>query len=230
MLIPGVSLMQVTHVSRMLTTAAELQQESCSDSEKLRLAVLLGCIKHGLRRLPQGFSLASVGLDLLGMEFRAFKKATQFENTKLSIRSFMQQEEENVFFWMSPADKSGLRAVIAHIPAFIPRPSQEIRALLPNVDWQQKLPYNSEQASLASIDSSDDEDEVDLTGGKMTTNNSATAVDPAMLTRPAQRQVPDLSLPGSVQTSLFAIQPAAREVCHYIHVLQSVFLHLTWRL
>lgn len=144
----------------------------------------------------------------------------------MSIKSFIRQEEEVAFFWMSPADKSGLRAVIAHIPAFIPQPSQEIRALLPNVNWQQKLPYNSEQASLASTDSSDDEHENALTGGSMTTNHSTAAVGPAMLTRPAQRHAPGLNLPGSVQTPHFAVasQPAANEVCDYTCVLQSALL------
>ncbi len=82
----------------------------------------------------------------LGEDFKSFKDDTQYKNSQLSIRSFLQQEEQKAFFCLSPANQDGHRTVVAHIPAFVPEPTQEVRSLLPYVDWQQQLPYNPEQA------------------------------------------------------------------------------------
>lgn len=213
---------QISHVSRVLGNAAELLQGSCSDSVKLRLAILLGCIKHGLRKRSRGFDLASVPMDKLGIDFKSYKDDTQFKDTKLSIRSFMQQEEERAFFWLSPANQGGHRNVVAHIPAFIREPTQEVRSLLPYVDWQQKLPYNSEQA-FPTADDSYDEDQ-DATAAGQITPTSVAPLDPVPLTKPLWRPVQDANSRNFIQGSAdpSATAPATKAVCHCSCALQGM--------
>lgn len=210
-----VSLEEISHVSRALGSAAELLQDSCTDSEKLRLAILLGCIKHGLRKRSHGFDLASVPRDKLGIEFKLFKDDTEYKDTKLSIRSFMQQEEERGFFWVSPAKKGGPRHVVAHIPAFVAEPTQDVRTLLPYVDWQQELPYNPEQAFPTADDPSYDEDQ-DVTGAGQITPTSVAPLDPATLMKPVWHPAQDAALldfiQGSAGPSSNAPGPATKEV------------------
>ena len=174
---------QISHVSRALGNAAELLQDTCTDLEKLRLAILLGCIKLGLRKRSRGFYLASAPMVMLGDDFKSFKDDTQYKNSKLSMTSFMQQEEERAFFWLSPANPHGQRNVFDHIPAFIPEPTQEVRSLLPYVDWQQELPYNPEQAFPTADDPSYDEDQ-DATAAGQITPSSVAPLDPALVTKP----------------------------------------------
>ncbi len=212
--------MQISHVSRALGNAAELLQDTCSDSEKLRLAILLGCIKHGLRKRSHGFDLASVPMDKLGIEFSSFKDDTQYKDSKLSIRSFMQQAEERGFFRVSPVKKGGKRHVVAHILAFVPEPTQEVRSLLPFVDWQQELPYNPEQAFPTADDPSYDEDE-DVTAPGQITPTSGAPLDPAPLTKPFWQ---DAALLNIMQgpAGPFTSAPATKEVYHFSYALQGM--------
>ena len=232
--------MQISHVSRALGSAAELLQDSCTDSEKLRLAILLGCIKHGLRKRSHGFDLASVPRDKLGIEFKLFKDDTEYKDTKLSIRSFMQQEEERGFFWVSPAKKGGPRHVVAHIPAFVAEPTQDVRTLLPYVDWQQELPYNPEQAFPTADDPSYDEDQ-DVTGAGQITPTSVAPLDPATLMKPVWHPAQDAALldfiQGSAGPSSNAPGPATKEVClcpprhvvqHVIECCSALLSHSPW--
>jgi len=213
---------QISHVSRALGNAAELLQDTCTDSEKLCLAILLGCIKYGLRQRPRGFDLASVPMDKLGIEFNSFKDDTQYKDSKLSIRSFMQQEEERGFFWLSPAKKGGARRVVVHIPAFVAEPTQDIRILLPYVDWQQELPYNPEQALPTADDLSDNEDQ-GITAAEQTTPPSA-PLDPAPLMTPVWHPAQDAALLNFIQGSAVpsANAPATKEVCHFSYAPQSM--------
>ncbi|KAL0028598.1 hypothetical protein WJX79_004385 [Trebouxia sp. C0005] len=143
-------------------------------------------------------------MDKLGIDFKSYKDDTQFKDTKLSIRSFMQQEEERAFFWLSPANQGGHRNVVAHIPAFIREPTQEVRSLLPYVDWQQKLPYNSEQA-FPTADDSYDEDQ-DATAAGQITPTSVAPLDPVPLTKPLWRPVQDANSRNFIQGRLCLVQ------------------------
>ncbi|DBB17921.1 TPA: PFAM ATPase associated with various cellular activities (AAA) [Trebouxia sp. C0006] len=149
---------------------------------------------------------------MLGDDFKSFKDDTQYKNSKLSMTSFMQQEEERAFFWLSPANPHGQRNVFAHIPAFIPEPTQEVRSLLPYVDWQQELPYNPEQAFPTADDPSYDEDQ-DATAAGQITPSSVAPLDPALVTKPFWQDAALLNImqePADSSTS--APGPATKEV------------------
>ena len=162
-------------------------------------------------------------MDKLGIEFRSFKDDTQYKDTKLSIRSFMQQEEERAFFWLSPANQGGHRNVVAHIPAFTREPTQEVRFLLPYVDWQQELPYNPEQAFPAADDPSDDEDQYVTAAGQITPTSVA-PLDPTPLMKPVWHSVQDANFLNFIKDSAgpSSSAPATREVCHRSCALQGM--------
>ena len=220
---------QIFHVSRALGNAAELLQDTCTDSEKLRLAILLGCIKLGLRKRSRRFYLASAPMGRLGDDIKSFKDGTQYKDSKLSIRSFMQQEEQRAFFWLSPVNQEGHRTVVAHIPAFVPEPSQEIRSLLPYVNWQQELSYNPEQAFPTDDDPSYDE-EPDVTAARQTTPTSAAPLDPAPPMKPIWHQAQESDflnfIQGSAGPSTNASGPATKEVCHCSCALQGMLFSI----
>jgi len=89
---------QIFHVSRALGNAAELLQDTCTVSEKLRLAILLGCIKLGLRKRSRGFYLASAPMGRLGDDFKSFKDDAQYKDSKLSIRSLCSRRNKGLSF------------------------------------------------------------------------------------------------------------------------------------
>ena len=185
-------------------TPARIQRSSASPSYWAASSLVSGN-DHGVFILP---------MVMLGDDFKSFKDDTQYKNSKLSMTSFMQQEEERAFFWLSPANPHGQRNVFAHIPAFIPEPTQEVRSLLPYVDWQQELPYNPEQAFPTADDPSYDEDQ-DATAAGQITPSSVAPLDPALVTKPFWQDAALLNImqePADSSTS--APGPATKEVCH----------------
>jgi len=213
---------QISRVSRALGNAAEfgsaLLQGTCAYAEKHRHAILLGCIKHGLRKRQRGFDLASVPMDKLGNEFRSSKNDTQYKDSKLSITSFMQQEKQRAFFWLSPANvyEGGHRHVIAHVPAFVAEPTQQVRSLLPYVDWQQKLLYNPEQAFPTADGPSYDKHQNATATGQMPSTSIA-PLDLAALMKPVRRPAQDQASADPATS-----EPTAKEVCYYSYALQGV--------
>ncbi len=137
----------------------------------------------------------------------------------------MQQEEQRAFFWLSPANQEGHRNVVAHIPAFVPEPTHELRSLLPYVEWQQELPYNPEQAFPTADDPSYDEDP-DVTAAGQTTPTSAAPLDPAPPMKPAWHPAQEADFPNFTQSSAGpstnAAGPATKEVCHFSCALHGM--------
>lgn len=150
------SYLQLADISRKMAQEARLLDDNLTDAEKLRLGILLGYLKHGLRKVPGGFDIVPVPINMFGGDYSNTKSGTGYRNKKLSMASFLLQPEEAQFFSMSPKDKHGQVQLQLKVHALIANPSREMRALLPNVDWE-PLP------SLETVmtDSSDGEEEGD---------------------------------------------------------------------
>ena len=147
--------MQLADISRKVVQEARLLSPNLMDAEKLRLGILLGCLKHGLKKTPGSCDIVPVPLRLLGDDYGSVKKATEYKSKKLSLTRFLLQPEETQFFSMSPKDKHSEVRLILKLQALIPNPSADMRALLPNVDWD-PLPSLETVVKEASDEEEDD--------------------------------------------------------------------------
>ena len=161
---------------------AKLLDDSLTDAEKLRLAMLLGYMKHGLKKIPNGFAITPIPMQKLGDEYKSSKNQTNYKPKRLSMTKFFLQPEEAQFFSMSPRDPHNQVQLTMKPKALVPNPSREMRALLPNVDWD---PLPSLETGMT--DSSDEEED---DGG--TLNSSTSGTDTSVshsLFNPEPRQV-----------------------------------------
>ena len=152
--------MQLALVSRTLVQEAGLLGEKVTDAEKLRLGILLGCVKHGLHRTPdaQGYALHPVPADLVA-EYSKAKSDSGLKGRKLPMKKFLSQPEEAQFFSMSLTDRNNQQSVRMRVKELVTEPSAKLRALLPAVQWD-PLPTLEDLASdTASQTDNEDEDD-----------------------------------------------------------------------
>lgn len=97
-------------------------------------------------------------IGLLGVDFSKLKADTEYYNRKLPIRQFLLQPEEAHFFGMSPADKGGHRNVKMQAVALVPKPSRELRSLLPLMEWDPLPPLEDTVACEGTSSDLDSED------------------------------------------------------------------------
>ncbi|KAL3144332.1 hypothetical protein ABBQ32_004092 [Trebouxia sp. C0010 RCD-2024] len=149
-----------------------------TNREKLRLGIVLGCIKYGIRRISGGYDIVPSHLDLLGIEYGRLQLE---QGRKLPIRLFLQQPEESQFFSLGPRNQNGELSVTLKPQALIPHPSRELRALLPNVDWDLLPPFQ-----IAMINGDDKEEEA---GDSALTTLRTSECVPHSLFKPKPRQI-----------------------------------------
>lgn len=132
----SVIVLQLATVSRKVAQEANLLLLSkLTDREKLRLGILLGCIKHGLRKIPGGYDIVPSPMDEISADYSRLKRETPFKSKRWPIRQFVQQPEESQFFSIGLKDQNGKRSVTLQPQALIAQPSKELRAMFPNVNW-----------------------------------------------------------------------------------------------
>lgn len=172
--------LQLADISRMVAQEANLLLLSeLTDREKLRLGILLDCIKYGIRRISGGYEIVPSRLELLGLEHGKLKLETGLKHKKL--RMFLKQPEESQFFSLGPRDQDGKVSVTMKPQALIPQPSRELRALLPNVKWD---PLPTLQTVMTNKDDGEEEG-----GDNALTTLGATGSAPHSLFNPEPRQV-----------------------------------------
>lgn len=175
--------LQLAEFSRKVAQEAGLLSGNLTDAEKLRLGILLGYLKHGLRKImPGSFDIVPVPINLLGDDYSIVKRSMNYKRRKPSLTKFLLQPEEAQFFSMSPKDKHNEVRVTLKPQALIPNPSREMRAVLPKVDWD-PLPSLESVVTDAS-----DEEEGDVALSRSSTLGVAT-VAPHSLFNPEPRQV-----------------------------------------
>ena len=185
-----VTVLQLADLSRKVAQEAKLLGRDCTDAEELRLSIVLGCIKHGLRKLPGGYDIVPTHMERLGKEYRYgsgwvnIKGEADYISKKVSLKKFLLQSEEAQFFSMSSTDIGGHRRVTLKLQALIPEPSQEMRALFPNVDWD-PLP-SLETMMTASSD--EDDDDMESSGMNGSSQGPVKSV-PRSIFNPELRQV-----------------------------------------
>lgn len=171
--------LQLADISRRMAQEANLLRLfKLTNREKLRLGIVLGCIKYGIRRISGGYDIVPSHLDLLGIEYGRLQLE---QGRKLPIRLFLQQPEESQFFSLGPRNQNGELSVTLKPQALIPHPSRELRALLPNVDWDLLPPFQ-----IAMINGDDKEEEA---GDSALTTLRTSECVPHSLFKPKPRQV-----------------------------------------
>lgn len=135
--------LQLAEISRRMAQEAKLLDDSLTDAEKLRLGILIGYIKHGLRKTSGGFNLLPVPIEIMGSEYSSAKNSTDLKRTKLPLKKFLLQPEEAQFFSMRPNGRHNQVQLNLKPSALIPNPSREMQALLPNVNWDPLPPLET---------------------------------------------------------------------------------------
>ena len=173
---------------------ARLLDDNLTDAEKLRLGILLGYLKHGLRKISGGFDIVPVPLTMLSNDYSSKKGGTGYKSKKLPMAAFLLQPEEAQFFSMSPKDKRSQVEVKMKARTLIPNPSSQLKVLLPNVDWE-PLP------SLETVvtDPSDEEEDGDCTPNRSSTSGTDPSAPHSMF-NPEPRQVGSFSALHSCHT------------------------------
>ncbi|KAL0051883.1 hypothetical protein WJX82_003776 [Trebouxia sp. C0006] len=118
----SVSLEEISHVSRALGNAAELLQDTCTDSEKLRLAILLGCIKLGLRKRSRGPATKEVLPQLITTQkqlARAISLSKQTTRVAVDCEGCQLSHEGRLCLVLIPVKASDAQGAKAHNQCFL---------------------------------------------------------------------------------------------------------------